>query len=285
MKLRRSSDELLDDLRKEMTQLQLDQAAAQMASATPEEREHLRSGLDALNKMLEQRQSGEPIDPSFESFMNEYGDLFPGNPGESRPTSRTDGTADGRCVTDDRWNDCGAASPARGARREPHGDMDLAWQMDRLGTNLRDLLPNMGLGRATWTAWPGIRFSVLGSSDAVSQLAEIAELESLLAGVTDPGALGEVDLDRVPATSSATIAAKSLEVLAELTRKFGSSGLGGQEGRPARPHAGRATTPRRERALRALLQAPSGPFRPTTPMPTPGIGIDRDLETKQFRVR
>ena len=36
--------------------------------------------FDSLNRMLEQRQVGEPIDPSFEEFMERFGDFFPGNP-------------------------------------------------------------------------------------------------------------------------------------------------------------------------------------------------------------
>ena len=30
--------------------------------------------------MLEQRERGEELDPSFEQFMEQYGDMFPGNP-------------------------------------------------------------------------------------------------------------------------------------------------------------------------------------------------------------
>ena len=36
--------------------------------------------FDALNRMLEQREAGEDLDPTFESFMEQFGDMFPGNP-------------------------------------------------------------------------------------------------------------------------------------------------------------------------------------------------------------
>ncbi len=36
----------------------------------------LREGMDALSRMLEQRERGEDLDPTFEEFMAAYGDLF-----------------------------------------------------------------------------------------------------------------------------------------------------------------------------------------------------------------
>ena len=30
--------------------------------------------------MLEQREAGEDLDPSFEEFMEQFGDMFPGDP-------------------------------------------------------------------------------------------------------------------------------------------------------------------------------------------------------------
>jgi uncharacterized protein with von Willebrand factor type A (vWA) domain len=272
-------EELLDDLRKEMTQLQLDEAAAQMANATPEEREHLRSGLDALNTMLEQRRTGEPIDPSFESFMQQYGDLFPGNPENldellaqmARRMAAASQMIAG--MTSEQRAQLEAMSESL------MGDMGFAWQMERLGTNLRDLLPNMGwdeqLGRSGQDP-----LSVLGSSDAVSQLAELSELESLLEGVTDPGALSEIDLDRARELLGDD-AAKSLEALAQLTRKLEEAGLIGRKG-------GRLVlTPSGLRKLggNALTQLFSKLRRDRIgnhALPTPGIGIDRDFETKPY---
>jgi uncharacterized protein with von Willebrand factor type A (vWA) domain len=272
-------DELLDEIRKEMTQLQLDQAAAQMASATPEEREHLRSGLDALNKMLEQRRTGEPLDPSFEQFMSEYGDLFPGNP--ENLDELLEQMARRMAAASQMIAGMTAEQRAQldALTESLMGDMDLAWQMDRLGTNLRDLLPEMGWDEQIGP--PGQDpLSVLGASDAVSQLAELAELESMLRDVTDPGALSELDLDRVRDLIGKD-AARSLEVLAELTRKLEAAGLVGRKG-------GRLVlTPAGLRRLggNALAELFSRLRRDRFgdhAMPTPGIGIDREFETKLF---
>ncbi len=40
----------------------------------------MRDAYDALNRMLEQRERGEELDPSFEEFMEHFGDMFPGDP-------------------------------------------------------------------------------------------------------------------------------------------------------------------------------------------------------------
>jgi uncharacterized protein with von Willebrand factor type A (vWA) domain len=272
-------DELLDELRRELTQLQLDRAAGELASATPEEREHLRAGMDALNKMLEQRGAGEPIDPSFEQFMEQYGDLFPGNASsldellEQLARRMAAASAMIAGMTSEQRQQLAALT------EQLMGDMDLAWQMDRLGANLRDLLPNIGWDESLGP--PGQDpLSVLGSSDAVSELAELAELESLLRDATEPGALREVDLDRVNELLGPD-AARSLEVLAELTRRLEEAGLVSRKG-------GRLVlTPSGLRrlggnALEELFSKLRRDRFGNHALPTSGLGIDRDLETKPY---
>ncbi len=270
---------LLDDLRREMTQLHLDEAAARLASATPEEREHLRAGLDALNRMLEQRAEGAPADPSFEEFMAEFGDLFPGNPRDLDEllAQMAQRMAAASQLIAGMTAEQRAQLEALG--ESLMGDMDLAWQMDRLGNNLRDLLPDLGWDEQLGP--PGQDpLSVLGASDTVGELAELAELEALLSSVTDPGALGEVDLDRV-AELLGTDASRSLEVLGELTRRLEEAGLVGRKG-------GRLVlTPAGLRRLgaNALGELFSKLRRDrfgNHALPTPGLGLDRDLETKPF---
>jgi uncharacterized protein with von Willebrand factor type A (vWA) domain len=272
-------EEILDELRREMTQMQLDQAAAQMATATPEERAHLRSGLDALNAMLEQRAAGQPIDPSFESFMETYGDLFPGNP-ESldellEQMARRMAAASQMMA--------GMTAEQRGQlealSQSLMSDMDLAWQMDRLGENLRDLLPNLGWDEQIGP--PGVDpLSVLGSSDAVSQLSELAALEAMLQGAVDPGALREIDPDQVRDLLGPD-AARSLEALAELTRKLEDAGLiGRKDGKLALSPSGLRRLG--SNALGELFKKIRRDRFGNHAMPQSGVGVDRDLETKPF---
>ena len=272
-------EQLLDELRRELTQLQLDQAAAQMASATPEEREHLRSGLDALNQMLEQRAAGEPIDPSFGEFMEQFGDLFPGNPQnldellEQLARRMAAASAMIAGMTPEQRQQLQSLSD------QLMSDMDLAWQIDRLGMNLRELLPDIGWDEAIGP--PGQDpMSVLGASDTVSELAELSELESLLRDATEPGALSEIDLERVSELLGSD-AARSLEVLAELTRRLEEAGLVSRKG-------GRLVlTPSGLRrlggnALAELFSKLRQDRFGNHAISMPGIGIDRDIETKPY---
>ena len=271
--------DLLDELRKEMTQLQLDKAAGQMAAATPEEREHLRAGLDALNTMLEQRAAGEPIDPSFEQFMENYGDLFPGGAGDldellEQIARRMAAASQMMASMTPEQRD-----QLAGLAEQLMSDMDLAWQMDRLGMNLRDQLPDAGWDEQIGP--PGQdALSVLGASDAVGELAELAELESLLSSASEPGALGELDQERIGELLGPD-AARSLQALAELTRRLEEAGLVARKG-------GRLVlTPAGLRRLGSnALSELFGKLRKDRfgnhPMATPGLGIDRDVETKPY---
>ncbi len=61
-------EQLLERLREEVVQSYLDQVAGRRRPRpAPTEREHIRDALDALNKMIEQRAAGEPLDPASSS--------------------------------------------------------------------------------------------------------------------------------------------------------------------------------------------------------------------------
>src|SRR5215470_17386261 len=102
-------------------------------------------------------------------------------------------------------------------------DMDLRWQMDQLGQNLRNAFPQMGWGQ-------GMRFrgdeplplSEMGG--LLDQLGDIDALENLLRNATNPGQLAEVDLDRVRDLLGDD-AARSLSQLAELAKMLEEAGL------------------------------------------------------------
>ncbi|HEV2361766.1 MAG TPA: hypothetical protein VGS21_08695, partial [Acidimicrobiales bacterium] len=140
-------EELMERLRREVTQSYLDQVAGAMAASSPEDREHLRAALDALNRMIEQRASGQELDPSFESFMESFGDLFPGNPQsleellEQLAARMAAASAMLASMTP------GQRAQMQSLFDQLMADMDLAWQMDRLAGNLRMALPDAGWDR------------------------------------------------------------------------------------------------------------------------------------------
>jgi hypothetical protein len=73
-------EDLMERLRQEVANTYFEQMSEAMANPDPAQLEHMRQAFDALNRMMEQRSAGEPLDPTFESFMDQFGDLFPGDP-------------------------------------------------------------------------------------------------------------------------------------------------------------------------------------------------------------
>ncbi|MEM9200244.1 MAG: hypothetical protein AAGC53_01225, partial [Actinomycetota bacterium] len=72
---RQQFEELMDQLREQLMQQQLDQIAEGINDMSPEEMQRLKDMMAELNQMLEQRANG--VEPDFEGFMERYGDFFP----------------------------------------------------------------------------------------------------------------------------------------------------------------------------------------------------------------
>ncbi|MBS1838904.1 MAG: hypothetical protein JST64_14520, partial [Actinobacteria bacterium] len=102
-------------------------------------------------------------------------------------------------------------------------DMDLRWQMDQLGQNLRDTFPDMD-----WDAAYEFRgndpLDMAQASSVLGQLGGLDQLEQMIRGGSDPGALRDVDLDRVRELLGDQAAA-SLERMSEITRMLTDAGL------------------------------------------------------------
>ena len=216
-------EELLERLRQEVVQSYLDQAAGAVQSMGPEERDRLRQALDRLNQMMEQQARGEPLDPSFAEFMSEFGDFFPGDPQNLDELLAQ--LAERMAATSAMLSSMspGQRQQLQSLMDELLGDMDLQWQIDRLGTNLRSMFPDAPWERRvgfSGTEAPGLA----EASDIFQRMAELDQLEHLLSGSPQPGALAEVDLDRVRELLGPE-AASSLGELARLARRLEEAGL------------------------------------------------------------
>jgi len=272
-------ERLLDELRHDMIQNQLDEFASQMASASSEEQAHLRDGLDALNQLIERRASGEDIDGEFKSFMNHFGDLFPGD-----PKSLDDLIAQLSYRMAAASQMMSAMSPDQRAKFDQLSgrllsDIDLAWQMDRLGANLRDAMPELDWeqNRGEGSRDP---LSLLGNTDAISELAALESLEQQLRQGATPDALREIDLERVEQILGAD-AAQSLKALADLTKRLEEAGLvGRKEGKLQLTPAGI-----RRLGANALLELFARLRRDRVgnhPISSVGLGHDRAFATKPY---
>jgi uncharacterized protein with von Willebrand factor type A (vWA) domain len=216
-------EELLERLREQVAKSWFDQMSEALSNPDPEHLERVRQALDALNRMIEQREAGEPIDPSFEQFMEQFGDLFPGNPKDLDEllTQLAAQMAAVQAALD-------SMSPEQRAQLQALAeslfeDMDLRWQVDRLAGNLQTAMPQAGWGRR-------YRFGgdqPVGLDEAAAaarRLGEMDRLEQFLRSAASPGALSEVDLDQARQYLGDD-GARSLQRLANLARELEDAGL------------------------------------------------------------
>jgi uncharacterized protein with von Willebrand factor type A (vWA) domain len=216
-------EQLLERLREEITRSWFDQMSDAMTNTDPEQLERIRQMLDALNRMIEQRERGEELDPSFEDFTQRFGEFFPGNPRNLDELLEQFAAqmAAVQAVLD-------SMSPEQRAQLQALAeslfeDLDLRWQVDRLADNLRRAVPGAGWGRS-------YRFSgsdPMGLADAAAaarRLGEMDRLEQFLRSASSPAALAEVDLEEVQ-KHLGDDAARSLDRLARLAKELEEAGL------------------------------------------------------------
>ncbi|MGH9006561.1 MAG: VWA domain-containing protein [Acidimicrobiales bacterium] len=272
-------EELMEELRQQVAQTYFEGMSDALTSADPEQLAHMRSAMDALNTMLEQRARGEELDPSFEQFMEQYGDLFPGNP--QNLDELLEQLAERMAAAEAMWN---SLSPEQREQLQSLAnslleDMDLRWQMERLASNLRQAMPGAGWGQSY--RFRGQNPMGFGdATDVASQLGELDRMEDMFASASSPNALDEVDIDEVR-RQLGDDAARSLERLAKLTKTLKENGLIEQQG-------GRTElTPKGVRRLgqRALSDLFSQMQRERVgdhQAATSGSGHDREETTKPY---
>ncbi len=270
-------EELLEELRRQLMQQAVDQMAGAMQDLSPEDLARMKDMLAELNQMLEQRRAGEV--PDFDGFMERYGDFFPENP--QTLDELLEVMARRMAAMQQMLN---SMTPEQRAQLQELseqllGDMDLQWQMDQLGDHLRELFPQMGWEQSrNFTGQDPLDMGeAMGLFD---ELADLDQLEQMLRGASSPGALAEVDIDRVRDLLGDE-SAESLERLSELARMLEEAGL-------VDNHEGQLSlTPR---AIRRLGQNALGDLyrrllrdRPGRhDLERSGVGHEREYTTKTY---
>ena len=218
---RQKFEELLDQLRQQLAQSYFNQMAGAMSDVDPAQMQRMKDMLSELNEMLAQRERGE--EPDFEGFMQRYGDFFPENP--QNLDELLEIMAQRMAAMQSMLNSMTPEQRAQlqGLAEQLLEDMDLRWQVDQLGEHLRGLFPQMGWDRK----YDFSGQDPLGFAEAamlMEQLGDIDQLENLLRGATNPGALAEVDIDKARDLLGDQ-SARSLERLAELAKMLEQAGL------------------------------------------------------------
>ncbi len=273
----RRFEQLMDKLREQLMQQMVDQMSGAMQNMTPGDMQRMKDMLAGLNEMLERRERGE--DPQFERFMENFGDFFPENPQTLDELLQL--MAQRMAAMQAMMN---SMTPEQRAQMQELSDqlledMDLRWQMDQLGQNLRSMFPQMGWNQSY--DFEGQDPMGMGQAmQTMQELGDLDQLENLLRNATNPGALAEADMDRVRELMGDD-AARSLERLAELTKMLKDAGLIEQkEGRLE-------LTPKGLRkigsnALRDLFDRLAKDKMGQHQMDRVGQGHERTYETKQY---
>jgi uncharacterized protein with von Willebrand factor type A (vWA) domain len=225
---RQRFEELVEELRREMADTFFEGASDALGNMSPEQMARMRDAYDALNQMLEQRERGEDLDPSFEQFMEQYGDMFPGNP--QTLDELLEQLAERMAAAQAVWNSLSPEQQAqlRALMESVLEDMDLRWQVERLAQNLQKAVPGAGWQRSYNFDGDG-PMSLSRATDLATQLGQLDRMEDVLQSAATPAALSEIDLDQVRAHMGED-AARALDRLAQLTKSLADAGLIEQQG-------------------------------------------------------
>jgi uncharacterized protein with von Willebrand factor type A (vWA) domain len=221
-------EELVEELRREMADTFFEGASDALGNMSPEQMARMRDAYDALNQMLEQRERGEDLNPSFEQFMEQFGDMFPGNP--QSLDELLEQLAERMAAAQAVWNSLSPEQQAqlRGLMEAVLEDMDLRWQVERLAQNLQRAVPGAGWQRSYDFDGEG-PMSLSRATDLATQLGQLDRMEDVLQSASTPAALSEIDLDQVRAHMGED-AARALDRLAQLTKSLADAGLIEQQG-------------------------------------------------------
>ena len=270
-------DSLLDKLREQLMQQQLDQMSSAVQNMSPEQMARTKDMMAALNDMLERRKNGE--DPQFEQFMEEFGDFFPENP--QSLDELLEHMAQRMAMAQAMLN---SMTPEQRAQLQQLSeqlleDMDLRWQMDQLSQNLQGMFPQAGWNKQyDFSGQEPMGFQQ--AMQSMQDLSDLDQLENLMKNASNPASLAEADMDKARDLLGDD-AAKSLDQLSKLSKMMQDAGLIDQrEGRMQ-------LTPRAIRKLGAnALRELFGKLRKDMvgqhKIDATGIGHERANDTKPY---
>ena len=216
-------NDLMDKLREQLMQNQLNQMTKSVNDMTPEGMARMKDMFSELNKMLDKKNQGQDTQSDFENFMDKFGDFFPGEP--QTLDELLEQMAQQMAAAQQMLN---SMTPEQRAQLKALSDqlledMDLRWQIEQLGQNLQQAFPQMGWGQGY--GFQGDQPVGMGEAMGLMQeLGNIDSLENLLRNAGSPGALADADIDAARGLLGDD-GARALEKLAELTKMLERAGL------------------------------------------------------------
>ncbi len=222
-------DDLLTDIRRQVLDRYFQQLSEAMTNPSPEDMGALKDMLADLNQLLEKRARGEgPTQAEFDAFMDRHGEFFPENPAnldELLEALATRAAAFSRFMASLSQEQRSQMMELAGAMMD---DLDLQFEMDRLGSSLRQLAPDLGWDRPVSLEGE----DELGLPEALNIIEDISALENLERGLSQdyPGAsLGDIDAEELKAFLGPE-SGRDLERLREIEKALEKAGVVARSG-------------------------------------------------------
>ncbi|MEZ5311535.1 MAG: hypothetical protein R2735_13275 [Microthrixaceae bacterium] len=212
---------LSERLREQLMSNYVNQLTDAVQGMSGAQMDRMKDMMAELNAMLEQRQRGET--PDFEGFMERFGDMFPGEPQtldellEIMARQMAAAQAMFNSMTPEQRDQM------RRLSEQLLEDMDLRWQMDQLSDNLRQAFPDAGWGaQYSFDGADPLDWSM--ASSIMGELGDLDQIERMIQSAAEPGALAEIDFDRVRELIGEQ-EAESLERISRLASELQDAGL------------------------------------------------------------
>ena len=217
----REFDELMEHLRDQVLGAYFRNMAEGMRNLSPEQIQRFKDMLAELNQMVERRDRGE--DDGFDGFMQRYGDMFPDNP--RTLDELLENMARRMAALSRLLASLSAEQRAelQALAEQVMADMDLAFEVDRLGANLASMFPDMPWGDPALAA--GDEAMPLSATvDAMERLHDFEDLDRSMRGEYAGASLEDVDEEALRRTLGET-AARDLRRLKQIERTLEQAGL------------------------------------------------------------
>jgi uncharacterized protein with von Willebrand factor type A (vWA) domain len=221
----RMFDELQEHIREQVMGSYFRQMAEGMRNVTPEDIARFRDMLAELNRLIEMRERDEDTQAAFEDFMSRHGDLFPDEP--TTLDELLENMARRMAAMSAMMASLSPEQREELARlaEQVMQDMDLAFELDRLGANLQGVFPDLGWGEGfEQGSGVGQGMPMSAAVDAMERLHDYDELDRAMAGDYAGAALDDVDEDAVRRRLGDT-AAQDLRRLKQIERMLEEAGL------------------------------------------------------------
>jgi len=217
----RKFDELLQWLKEEVLGSYFKNLTKGMRNLSPEDLQRFRDMLADLNQMIEARERGEPYD--FAGFMQKHGEFFPDNP--QTLDELLEGMAR-RMAAMSRL--MASLSPEQRAElqalaEELLGDMDLAFEVDRLANSLADLFPDLSWFDPALTGGDEA-MPMQATVDALERISDYEELDRSMQADYAGASLDDVDEERLRRTLGED-AVRDVRRLKEIEKALEKAGL------------------------------------------------------------